>query len=108
MWEGTIVFNLPNGISKCIEDTSYVPQLTKNLSSINQLTEQNFKVEFKPPNVLIQKIWFLKLFKKECYIFWLELFNPWLQNVMPRLRKVICAIKTQTCLYVDFNNHGQK
>jgi hypothetical protein len=47
MWEGTIVFNSPNGISKCIEDESYVPKLTKNLLSISQLTKQSFKVEFK-------------------------------------------------------------
>jgi len=51
MWEGTIVFNLPNGISKCIEDVSYVPKLTKNLLSISQLTQQNFKMEFKATNV---------------------------------------------------------
>jgi hypothetical protein len=47
MWEGTIVFNLPNGISKCIEDVSYVSKLTKNLLSISYLIEQSFKVEFK-------------------------------------------------------------
>jgi disulfide oxidoreductase YuzD len=47
MWEGTIVFNLPNGNSKCIEDVSYVPKLTKNLLSISKLTKQNVKVEFK-------------------------------------------------------------
>ncbi len=50
MWEGTIVFNLPNGISKCIEDASYVPKLTKNLLSISQLTKQSFKVKFKATN----------------------------------------------------------
>ncbi len=31
----TIVFNLPNGISKCIGDVLYVPKLTNNLLSIN-------------------------------------------------------------------------
>jgi hypothetical protein len=59
MWEDTIVFNLPNGISKCIEDVSYVPKLTKNLLLISQLTKQSFKMEFKATNVgrslLIQK-----------------------------------------------------
>jgi hypothetical protein len=35
----------------------------------------------------------VEVFKKECYISWLELLNPWLQNVAPRLRKMICGIK---------------
>jgi hypothetical protein len=51
MWEDTIIFNLPNGISKCIEDVSYVPNLTKNLLLISQLTKQSFKIEFKATNV---------------------------------------------------------
>ncbi len=29
-----------------------------------------------------------KVFKKEDYINWLELLNPWLQNVAPRLKGV--------------------
>ncbi len=33
--KGNIVFNLPNGISKCIGDVVYVPKLTNNLVSIN-------------------------------------------------------------------------
>jgi hypothetical protein len=42
-----IVFNLPNGIFKCIGDVLYVSKLAKNLLSINQLKEQGFKVEFE-------------------------------------------------------------
>jgi hypothetical protein len=42
-----IVFNLLNGISKCIGDALYVTKLAKNLLSINQLIEQSFKVEFE-------------------------------------------------------------
>jgi hypothetical protein len=42
-----IVFNLLNGISKCIGDVLYVPKLAKNLLSIIQLIEQGFKVEFE-------------------------------------------------------------
>jgi hypothetical protein len=42
-----ILFNLPNGIFKCIGDVSYVSKLAKNLLSINQLKEQGFKVEFE-------------------------------------------------------------
>jgi hypothetical protein len=33
--KGNIVFNLPNGISKCIGDVLYVPKLANNLLSIN-------------------------------------------------------------------------
>jgi hypothetical protein len=36
--KGIIVFNLPNGISKCIRNVLYVPTLAKQLLSINQLT----------------------------------------------------------------------
>jgi hypothetical protein len=43
----TIVFNLPNRISKCIGDVLYVPKLAKNCQSINQLTKKGFKVEFE-------------------------------------------------------------
>jgi hypothetical protein len=42
-----ILFNLPNGIFKCIGDVLYVSELAKNLLSISQLKEQGFKVEFK-------------------------------------------------------------
>jgi hypothetical protein len=42
-----IIFNLPNGISKRIENVLYVPKLVKNLLLINQLIEQSFKVEFE-------------------------------------------------------------
>ncbi len=42
-----IVFNLPNGIFKCIGDVLYVWKLAKNLLSINQFKEQGFKVEFE-------------------------------------------------------------
>jgi len=45
--KGTIVFNLPNMISKCIENVLHVPKLTKNLLSINQLIKQGLKVEFE-------------------------------------------------------------
>jgi hypothetical protein len=46
-WKGTIVFNLPNMISKCIENVLHVPKFTKNLLLINQLIKQSFKVEFE-------------------------------------------------------------
>ncbi len=36
--KGIIVFNLPNGISKCIGNVLYVPKLAKKMLSINQLT----------------------------------------------------------------------
>jgi hypothetical protein len=42
-----IVYNSPNGISKCIGDVLYVPKLVKYLLSINQLTKQGFKVKFE-------------------------------------------------------------
>jgi hypothetical protein len=42
-----IIFNLPNGISKCIGNVLYVPKLAKNLLLINQLIEQSFKIEFE-------------------------------------------------------------
>ncbi len=45
--KGTIVFNLLNMISKCIEDVLHVPKLTKNLLSITQLIKQSLKVEFE-------------------------------------------------------------
>jgi hypothetical protein len=45
--KNTIVLNLPNVISKCIENVLHVPKLTKNLLSINQLIKQSLKVEFK-------------------------------------------------------------
>jgi hypothetical protein len=50
MWERHIVFNLPNGISKCIGDVLYVLKLAKNLLSFSQLIEYNFKVEFDATN----------------------------------------------------------
>ncbi len=36
--KGIIVFNLPNGISKCIGNVLQVPKLAKKLVSINELT----------------------------------------------------------------------
>jgi hypothetical protein len=41
------VFNLPNMISKCIENVLHVPTLTKNLLLINQLINQSLNVEFE-------------------------------------------------------------
>jgi len=43
----TTIFNLPDGISKCIGDVLYVPKWAKNLLSISQLIKLGFKVEFK-------------------------------------------------------------
>jgi hypothetical protein len=45
--KGTIIFNLPNGISKCIGNVLYVLKLTKQLLLISQLIEQIFKVKFE-------------------------------------------------------------
>jgi hypothetical protein len=45
--KNTIVFNLPNGISKHIGNVLYIPKLTNNLLSINQLIEQDFMMEFE-------------------------------------------------------------
>jgi hypothetical protein len=36
--KGIIVFNLPNGISKCIGNVLYVPKLAKRSSSMKKLT----------------------------------------------------------------------
>jgi len=47
----TIVFNLPNGISKCIGDVLYVPKSAKIMLLIRLLIEQGFKMEFEAPNV---------------------------------------------------------
>ncbi len=91
----TIIFNLPNGISKSIGNMLYVSKLAKNLLSISQLIEQGFKVEFEIIgwSFLIQTRWLLKWLKKEGYINWLELFNPWFYMVGPRLKGMICAIR---------------
>jgi hypothetical protein len=69
--------------------------LAKNLLSISQLIEQGFKVEFEIIgwSFLIQTRWLLKWLKKEGYINWLELFNPWFYMVAPRLKGMICAIR---------------
>ncbi len=45
--KGTIVFNLPNRIFKCIRDVLYVLKLAKQLLLISQLIEQIFKVKFE-------------------------------------------------------------
>jgi hypothetical protein len=49
-----IVFNLPNGISKCIGDVLYVPKLVKNMLLVSQLIEQGFKVEFEATKCLLK------------------------------------------------------
>ncbi len=35
----------------------------------------------------------VKIVQEKNYINWLELFNPWLYNVAPRLKEVICGIR---------------
>jgi hypothetical protein len=59
-----IVFNLPNGISKCIGNVSYVPKLAKNMLSVSQLIEQGFKVEFDATKCLLKSFDSNKTFGK--------------------------------------------
>jgi hypothetical protein len=62
--KGTIVFNLPNGISKCIEDVLYVLKLAKQLLLISQLIKQFFKVKFEVTKCWLKSFDFNKMIVK--------------------------------------------
>ncbi len=70
----------------------YVLKLAKQLLLISQLIEQFFKVKFEGTKCWLKSFdlnkMIAKVFKKEYYINRLELLNPWLQNVAPRLKGV--------------------
>jgi hypothetical protein len=87
------------GFPSCIGDVLYVPKLAKNLLSIKQLIEKNFKVEFKTAKYLLMFFYSNKVIIEVVQD--RRLYNlvkiaqslVWLQNVTPRLRKMICGIR---------------
>jgi hypothetical protein len=59
-----IVFNLPNGNSKCIGDVLYIPKLAKYMLLVSQLIKQGFKVEFEATKCLLNSFDSNKAFGK--------------------------------------------
>jgi hypothetical protein len=69
-------------------------------------------VEFETPKCWLKSFdsnkVIVEVVKKEGHKSWLELFNPWLHNVTPILRRTIRDIKELDMFYANFNNHGHK
>jgi hypothetical protein len=110
--KGIIVFNLSNGISKCVGDVLYVLKLTKQLLWISQSIGQIFKMKFEATKCWLKSFDFNKMIIKvseERRLYKLiGIVESLVAKCSIKIKRVTCGIKHLDNFYVCFKNHGQK